>query len=130
MKLALLVVAVVALIGCGPRWVRAQPVIVPAKPGVLNQAVALVIAEGESIETKDEAAGTLVTKWTYLYHSGNTIQIRVTVTVAGDKVIVASQCQRQTPAGPLTTTSGLEPCGDLILETQQAKVQRIAAGLR
>jgi hypothetical protein len=121
---------VVALFGCGPRWVPAQSVTVPAKPGALDKAVALVIAEGESIETKDEAAGALVTKWTSVHHAGHPMQMRITVTVTGDSVIVASQCQRHTPAGPLSTTSGWESCGDVALESQQAKVQRVAAGLR
>jgi len=128
MKLAVLVV--VALSGCGPRWVPARPVTVPAKPGALDKAVALVIAEGDSVETKDEAAGTLVTKWTQVESMGDPFQLRVTVTVAGDSVIVASQCQKPTPGGPLTTTIGWEPCGNVVLETQQTKVQRIANGLR
>ena len=109
---------------------KAQPLVVPARAGVLDRAVALVIAEGDSIETKDEAAGTLVTKWTQVQQLGDPVQMRITVTLAGESVIVASQCQRPTIRGPLTTTTGWEPCGDLVLEPQQAKVQRIAAALR
>lgn len=124
------IAVIVTLVGCGPRWVVSQPATVPAKPGALNKAVALVIAEGDSIETKDESAGTLVTKWTQVEQLGQPVQMRVTVTVTSDQVIVASQCQRPTVKGPLTTTTGWESCGDRVLETQQAKIDRIAAGLR
>lgn len=121
---------VVLLCACGPQWIVTKPVAVPAKPGALDKAVALLIADGESIETKDEAAGALVTKWTQVEQMSGPVQTRITVTVAGEQVIVASQCQRPTIRGPLTTTTGWEPCGDRQLETQQAKVDRIAAGLR
>lgn len=118
------------LLACGPHWVPARPATVPASEDTFNKAVTLLIAEGESIETKDEAAGAIVTKWATVDQLGEPIQLRIAITRAGDTLVVSSQCQRPTIAGPLTTTRSMEPCGDRVLETQQAKVDRIAVGLR
>lgn len=125
-----LVVAMALVAACGPHWIPARPVTVAAAPGAFDKAIALLIAEGESIETKDEAAGTIVTKWIAVSQMGDPIEMRVTITRAGETLIVASQCQRPNIPGPLTTTRMMESCGNVVLETQQAKVDRIAAGLR
>jgi hypothetical protein len=124
------VALVLLIVGCGPRFVPARPVTIAAAPGVFDKAIGVLVAEGDSIETKDAAAGTIATRWVHHEQLGGTVQLRITITVAGATLIVASQCQRETVPGPLTTKTGLEPCGDRQPEAQQAKVDRIAAALR
>ena len=121
---------IAVLVGCGPQWVPVKPASVPSSPESFNKAIGALVAEGESIDMKDEAAGTIVTRWIRVEQLGNPIQMRITVMVADDQLVVGSQCQRPTIAGPLTTTTSWEPCGDRHLETQQAKIDRIAARLR
>ncbi len=88
------------------------PATVAAKPGAFDRVTRALLSRGESIETKDESAGVIVTKWDEKTSMGTTVRMRWNVTVDGNSLTVNSQCQsRITDSGPMSGPSDWQDCG-------------------
>lgn len=122
------ILVLVMLCGCGVHFEPTRPATITAKPGAFDQAIGALVAAGESIDTKDEAAGTIVTKWVDLEQMGSDFQTRLVLTATGGKLIIASQCQRRMKDAVMSKS--WDSCGERQPGTQQAKIDRIAAALR
>lgn len=89
-----------------PATVRA-----PADP--FNKATRVLIQRGESVETKDEGAGIIVTAWKNETNMGSEIRLRWAVTVQSSTVTVDSQCEMKLTGDPAPgQTNAWERCGN------------------
>lgn len=88
------------LASCAP-YAAFKPATVQAPPDAFAKATRVLIEEGDSIETKDEAAGILITKWNEEESMGDKKRLRWKVTVTNGTLTVDSQCQfKITDPGP------------------------------
>src|SRR5262245_21944300 len=100
MKPTHLFVAVVGLVACAGRYTAFTPATASAPDDGFNKATRVLIQHGESIETKDEGAGIIVTAWKDREFMGSTKRLRWTVTVASGTLKVDSQCQSKLSGTP------------------------------
>jgi len=78
-----------------------HPATTKAPDDAFAKASRVLIERGDSIETKDEAAGILITKWDESTVMGSQRRVRWKITVTGGELIVDSQCQAKlTDAAP------------------------------
>lgn len=88
-----------------------QPATVTAPPNAFAKATQVLIDRGDTIETKDESAGVLLTKWEESHSMGATNRVRWSLRI-GSTVVVTSQCQFMLDnPGPLSTKKW-EECGN------------------
>lgn len=100
MKRVILTVALAAMTGC-PSYAKFQPVTVTAPVDAFDKATRVLIERGETIETKDQSAGILLTKWEESTQMGTDRRYRWSVTIANGSATVNSQCQIKMGNGPL-----------------------------
>lgn len=100
---------VLALAGCVAQTPFA-PTVVTVKPGAFDRVTRVLLARGESIETKDEGAGIIVTKWDEKTSMGTVVRQRWNVTIDADKLTVDSQCQMHITSS--LSAKDWEPCGN------------------
>lgn len=71
-----------------------KPVTVAAPTNAYQRALQQLTVNGETIDTKDESAGVITTKWTRFDTLMNLEkQVRWVVTVSASELTVSSQCQ-------------------------------------
>lgn len=89
-----------------------HPATVQAPPDAFAKASRVLIERGESVETKDEAAGILVTKWNEESAMGGTKRLRWKVTVTNGSLTVDSQCQGKMNDPAPGQKNDWEDCGN------------------
>lgn len=82
----------VAALGCAQQ-AAFTPVTAPAPQDAFARTTRVLIERGETIETKDEQAGLIVTKWEESTTMGTVTRLRWNITIANAVVRVDSQCQ-------------------------------------
>lgn len=103
------VLLVAALAGCGG-YTQFQPATTPAPPDAFAKTTRVLIERGETIETKDEAAGLVLTKWEENTHMGTNFRYRWNITIANGAVTVSSQCHRKLADPPMGTNNEWTDC--------------------
>ena len=88
------ILAALILSACA-RYAPFTPTTVSAPADPFNKSVRVLVQRGETIETKDEGAGVIVTGWREGTQMGGTHRLRWTITVASGTVTVASQCEQK-----------------------------------
>ncbi len=75
------------------RYTAFTPATAPAPDDAFSKATRVLVERGESIETKDEDAGVIVTAWKEESSFGGRLRLRWTVTLASGSLTVNSQCE-------------------------------------
>lgn len=86
-------IALLLLVAACTRYTAFTPATASAPPDAFNKATRVLVERGESIETKDESAGVIVTAWREETIMGNVMRLRWTVTAANGTITVNSQCE-------------------------------------
>lgn len=107
MRYAFLVLAV----GCAT-YSPFKPAEVTAPPDAFTKTTRVLIERGESVETKDEAAGILVTKWNEEHSGGDTHRFRWSITIAAGRLTVSSQCQMKIDSPGIGQRNDWSDCGE------------------
>lgn len=93
-----------------------KPVTINAPENAFAKAVRVLTDRGETIDTKDEDAGVITTRWEESDLLGNDkLRVRWQITINGAFLKVVSQCQQKTDTGAmgvLNGTNGFKDCGD------------------
>jgi hypothetical protein len=106
-----LITALVMLTAC-TTYKPFEPTTVRAPDDAFNKATRVLVQRGESIETKDEGAGIIVTAWKDETSMGTNRRLRWTITVQNAAVTVTSQCEAKISGDPAPGQSnGWEDCG-------------------
>jgi hypothetical protein len=120
----------VVLVGCGMQsFVSTEPRTVGARDDAFAVAMRTLTEMGESVETRDEASGLIVTKWIDLEQMSSLYQLRISITITEGRATVAGQCQYRFKDNDPMKPSGWQPCGDRQPESQSAKIARVAAAI-
>src|SRR3990167_7306813 len=80
------------LVACTP-YAAVAPITVPTPADPYAKVVRVLADSGETIETKDESAGVVMTKWEELEHMGTKYRLRWSIVLSGGSVTVSSQCK-------------------------------------
>lgn len=91
--------AILLLAGCAMAT-KYQPITVAAPPDAFDRASRALVEAGETIETKDETAGILLTKWEETTRMGTIYRYRWNISIASGSARVDSQCQFKLESGP------------------------------
>lgn len=92
----LILIAALTAASCGPRPEPFHPVTVDAPEGAFQRAMRGIVANGGAIETSDEKAGVITTKWEEVNLFGDDYQrTRWTITIGDGKATIGSQCENQ-----------------------------------
>lgn len=96
-----ILVALAITASCGPPMSPFHPVSAPATEGAYGRALRAVVALGEVVDTKDEAAGVITTQWKSMYEGAgeDKIEGRWVITIAEATSTVDSQCRIITVTG-------------------------------
>lgn len=125
-RVAGLATAVVLLAASSQQYKPFTPVSRPAPDNVFARAQRALVARGETIETKDEDAGLIVTGWKESPDSdGGARRQRWTVTVDGGTVVVNSQCEFRMKED-LFVDGSWQSCGDKQPGDRQEKAEALA----
>lgn len=112
MRHNMLVLVGVLAAACGGAYTEFHPASVQAPPDAFAKASRVLIDHGESIETKDEAAGILVTKWNEEEFMGGQKRFRWKVTLTNGTLTVSSQCQGKVNDPAPGQRDNWDDCGD------------------
>lgn len=93
-RMVQLIVAAGLLAACSA-YKPFTPATVQAPADPFNKSVRVLVGRGESIETKDEGAGVIVTAWKEQSQMGTDRRLRWNITVVSGQVTVNSQCEMQ-----------------------------------
>lgn len=104
------------------------PTTVQAPPDAFARATRVLIERGDTIETKDEAAGLIVTKWEESKSMGTFRRLRWSITIASGTATVVSQCQIRIESA-MPGDAEWSDCGTSQPEDRTEKARRIASGI-
>lgn len=102
-----------------------KPTTVTAPPDAFAKTTRVLMDRGETIETKDEAAGLIVTKWEESTTMGTVTRLRWNITIADSAVTVNSQCQFRMKDESFSDDGQWKPC-DTQPEDRNDKAKAIA----
>lgn len=96
MRNLLVVLVLVASWSCVPEHAPFHPVTVSAPSDAYGRALRGVVAAGMTVDTKDDAAGVITTKWEEAHAFMQVWQrLRWSISIANGQMLVSSQCQLQ-----------------------------------
>lgn len=101
--------AALTLSSCTP-YAAFKPATTPAPQDAFAKTTRALIERGETIETKDEAAGLIVTKWEESTSMGTVTRLRWNITITNATITVDSQCQLRMKDQTLGDDGQWKPC--------------------
>jgi hypothetical protein len=106
-------IAILALLAACATYKPFTPATVSAPADPFNKAVRVLVQGGQSIETKDEGAGVIVTTWKDETSMGTNRRLRWALTITDASVTVDSQCEQKMSGDPAPGQSNAwENCGN------------------
>src|SRR5512139_1171643 len=109
MKMNRLILAAALMTGC-VQHEAFRPTTVAAPQDAFAKTTRVLLERGETIETKDEQAGLIVTKWEESTSMGTVTRLRWNISIASGSVTVNSQCQLRMTDQTLTDDGQWKPC--------------------
>lgn len=124
-----MILLIATLAGCATQSAF-RPVTTPAPQDAFVKTTRVLIERGETIETKDESAGLIVTKWEESTSMGTITRLRWNITFANAAVTVNSQCQFRLKDETLDPSDAeWKPC-DTQPETRNEQAKAIAGAVK
>lgn len=87
-----------------------KPTTVAAPQDAFAKTTRVLNDRGDTIETKDEAAGLIVTKWEESTSMGTVTRLRWNITIANSSLTVNSQCQFRMSDQTMNDDGQWKPC--------------------